>query len=275
MSHILVVANETVGGRPLIEEVSRTAHEGDLVTVIAPVNAPRSGYVVYDDTRRASAGRRLQRTLDELHAAGITAHGIVVETDPADAVRDELTQGDIDVIIVSTHPAQKSGWLRRNVVDRIRKVAGTIPVHHVTADVAGTDGPQNVLVIANETVLGDPLLARIRARAADGNSSFLIVSPQSDPSQGEHPEAEKRLRRAVAELRGEGIDAHGQISHPDPLASALEAVQDERVDAIIVSTFGQAKSSWLRGDIVERLRKETGLPVEHVEVAPETVGVEV
>lgn len=274
MSHILVVANETVAGRPLIEEVERTAKEGDLVTVIAPVNAPRSGYVVYDDTRRASAGRRLQRTLDELHAAGITAHGIVVETDPADAVRDELTQGDIDVIIVSTHPEQKSGWLRKHVVDRIRKVAGTIPVHHVKADVAGAGGPQNVLVIANETVLGDPLLARIRARAAEGNITFLIVSPQSDPSQGEHPEAERRLRRAVAELRGEGIDAHGQISHPDPLASALEAVQDERVDEIIVSTFGQAKSSWLRGDIVERLRKETGLPVEHVEVAPETVGVE-
>jgi hypothetical protein len=129
-------------------------------------------------------------------------------------------------------------------------------------------------VIANETVLGEPLLERIRARAADGNVSFLIVSPQSDPSQGEHPEAERRLRRALAVLRSEGIEAHGQISHPDPFSSALEAVQDERIDEIIVSTFGQAKSSWLRGDIVERLRKETALPVEHVEVAPESVGVE-
>jgi len=42
------------------------------------------------------------------------------------------------------------------------------------------------------------------------------------------------------------------------------------VDEIIVSTFpGQKTSSWLRGDLVNRLRKETGLPVEHVEVERE------
>ena len=42
------------------------------------------------------------------------------------------------------------------------------------------------------------------------------------------------------------------------------------MDEIIVSTFpGQKTSSWLRGDLVNRLRKETGLPVEHVEVEPE------
>jgi hypothetical protein len=88
-----------------------------------------------------------------------------------------------------------------------------------------------------------------------------------------HPEAERRLRRALAELRVEGIDAHGQIAHPDPYTAAMHAVRDERVDEIIVSTFpGVRLSRWLRGDLVERLRKETGLPVDHVEVAPEEAG---
>jgi hypothetical protein len=42
------------------------------------------------------------------------------------------------------------------------------------------------------------------------------------------------------------------------------------VDEIIVSTFpGEKTSSWLRGDLVNRLRKETGKPVTHVEVARE------
>ena len=50
MSHILVVANETVAGRPLIDRVESIAGEGDRVTVLAPVHAPRSGYVVYDDS---------------------------------------------------------------------------------------------------------------------------------------------------------------------------------------------------------------------------------
>jgi hypothetical protein len=270
--HLLVVANETVTGRKLITAVERHRGDEDLqVTVISPVNQPERGYVVYDDTRRASAGRRLQRTLDALHAAGITAHGLVVENDPADAVRDELAQADVDVIIVSTHPEERSGWLRKHVVDRIRKVAGKIPVHHVTADVAGADGPKNVLVIANETVLGAPLLERIRARAAEGNVSFLIVSPQSDPTRGEHPEAERRLRRAVAELRGEGIDAHGQVAHPDPFAAAMEAVNDERVDEIIVSTFAPTRSPWLKKNLLQRLHSETGLPVEHIVFQPEQV----
>jgi hypothetical protein len=52
--------------------------------------------------------------------------------------------------------------------------------------------------------------------------------------------------------------------HPDPFTAAMEATRDERVDEIIVSTFGQERSGWLRRDLVERLRKETGLPVTHV-----------
>ena len=62
----------------------------------------------------------------------------------------------------------------------------------------------------------------------------------------------------------EGIEAHGQVVDPDPFTAALNAAHDERIDEIIVSTFPQARSGWLRRDLVERLRTETGLPVEHV-----------
>jgi hypothetical protein len=70
-------------------------------------------------------------------------------------------------------------------------------------------------------------------------------------------------------LRSEGIDAHGQVVHPDPFTAALEATYDERVDEIIVSTFPSARSGWLRRDLIDRLRRESGLPVEHV-VSEET-----
>ena len=271
--HLLVVANETVTGRALIEAVERRRGNGELrVTVICPVNQPRRGYVVYEDTRRAAAGRRLDRTLSMLHDEGISAHGLVVESDPVTAVRDALAQLEppVDEIVVATHPQQKSGWLRKNVIDRIHNAAGSRLVEHVVVDVTTETGQQNVLVIANETVLGRHLLDKIRKRAARGNASFLIVSPQSDPSEGTHPEAERRLKRAVSELRGVGIDAHGQVAHPDPFSAAVEAMREERVDEIIVSTFGPEKSGWLRKDLVERLREETNLPVEHV-MAPSEV----
>ncbi len=138
-SHILVIANETVAGRALIAKLTERAADGiDLVTVIAPVTRPQGGYVVYEDTRRASAGRRLERTLAVLRAEGIPAHGLVVETDPADAVSDALDQLEPPPteIIVSTHPETRSGWLRRNVVEKIRKAAGDLPVEHVVVDEA-------------------------------------------------------------------------------------------------------------------------------------------
>ncbi len=264
--HLLVVANETVTGRKLIAAVEEHRGEDLQVTVISPVNHPQRGYVVYEDTRRAAAGRRLDRTLSLLRDEGISAHGLVVETDPVTAVKDALAQLEpaVDAIVVATHPQQKSGWLRRNVIDRIREISGSRPLEHVVVDLADETGQRNVLVIANETVLGPQLLDRIRERAAQGNKSFLIVSPQSDPSEGSHLEAERRLKRALAELRGGGIDAHGQVAHPDPFSAAMEAMRDERVDEIIVSTFGPERSGWLRRDLVERLRNETNLPVEHV-----------
>ena len=270
---ILVVANETVAGRSLLEALRKRAKAGPIrVTVLSPVNHPREGYVVYEDTRRAAAGRRLDRTLELLHDDGIPALGLVVDADPVSAVRDAIAQLEPAEIIVSTHPEQKSGWLRRSVVDRIRSAAGSIPVEHVVVDLQREEGARtNVLVVANETVVGEPLLARVRERAARSPASFLLVSPQSDPSQSSHPEAERRLRRALGELRGAGIEAHGQVAHPDPYTAACQAISDERVDEIIVSTFPGERSGWLKRDVVGRLQREFKLPVEHVVVEPAAV----
>jgi hypothetical protein len=268
---VLVVANETLLGGELVGAVTRRAEEGPIrVLVVAPVTQPREGYVVYRDSRRATAGRRLDRTLTALREAGIRAHGTVFDDEPLNAVKDVLASEQIDEIVVSTHQETKSGWLRKDLVDEIRRAAGGRPVEHVVVD-SSVRTEANILVVANETVLGEPLLERIRARAREGEASFLIVCPQSDPTRAEHPEAERRLRSALSVLRSEGIDAHGQIAHPDPFTAAMQAVEDERTDEIIVSTFPGERSGWLRRDLVGRLRSESGLPVEHVIVEPAVV----
>ena len=269
--HVLVVANETVAGKSLLEVLERRAANGPLrVTVVCPVNHPRDGYVVYEDTRHAAARRRLDRTLEILRGEGIAADGFVVDADPVDVVRDAFSQLEPPPheVVVSTHPEAQSSWLRRDVVGRMR-AAVNVPVEHVVVDLAAEDGESNVLVLANETLVGEPLLAAIRERASRSAASFLIVCPQDDLGMSAHPEAEQRLRRVVGMLRAEGIDVHGQIAHPDPFTAAKQAVYDERCDEIIVSTFpGTKLSSWLRGGLVDRLRKETKLPVAHVESEP-------
>ena len=266
MTHILVVANETAASRSLAELIEQKAKSGDVqVTVVAPVNQPRQGYVVYYDTRRAAARRRLDKTLDLLRAHGVHATGVVVESDPVSALRDAVDQLEPDEVIVSTHPQQQSGWLRRNAVEQMRRVAGERPFQHVVVDLDAESGDKNVLVVANQTVLGEPLLDAIRARAAKSPASFLIISPQGD-TEGSYEEAERRLLRAVQRLRGEGIDVHGQISHPDPHAAVLQTIEDERVDELIVSTLPGERSGWLRRNLLERLRDQTKLPIDHVEV---------
>ena len=70
------------------------------------------------------------------------------------------------------------------------------------------------------------------------------------------------------------IDAHGQVSHPDPYTAAMQAIHDERIDEIIVSTFAPERSPWLRKNLVQRLHDDSKLPVEHVVLSEEkeTVG---
>lgn len=264
MGHILVIANETAASPALLDELVETASAGSRVTVVAPVSEPRHGYVVYQDTRRAAAGRRLEKTLGLLRSSGIPAQGFVVDTSPLQAVKDALAQLEPapDQIIISTHGPQRSSWLRRDVVTEIERAAAPIPVRNVRATGDSGVSDKNILVVANETVLSGALLDRVRARAKEGPASFLIISPQSDDEP--HPQAERRLRRALSDLRSEGIDVHGQVVHPDPFTASIEATHDERIDEIIVSTFPSERSGWMRRDLVARVRQETGLPVDHV-----------
>ena len=87
----------------------------------------------------------------------------------------------------------------------------------------------NVLVIANQTVVGEPLLDAIRERARPlaGELPHRLARRATSASPA-IPSAEQRLRQAVGMLRAEGIDVHGQIGHPDPYTAAMQAIYDER-----------------------------------------------
>jgi hypothetical protein len=261
--HILVVANETVGGKALLDAVLERAKAGPIrVTVVSPQNAPRAGFVVYADSRRSSAERRLRRTLDLFHEAGIAARGAVVDPDPLQAIKDAVYEYRPDEVIISTHPGQlKSSWLRANLVERARK-AVDLPVDHVEVDLESPRERAHVLVIANQTILGEPLLEEIRDRSTASPAEFTLVIPAD--AEG----AERRLRQVCARLGEQGIKASGLLGDPDPVVAAQNAVHDEQIDEIIVSTFPQATSGWLRRDVLGRIRS-LGLPVTHVVVSPE------
>lgn len=259
---ILVVANETVGGRALIDAVRRRADDGPLaVRVICPQNQPSHGYVVYDESVRAAAENRLRLTLAQLREVGIDAVGEVMDPDPYSATMDALAENGYDEIIISTHPETRSGWLRRDLIDRVRE-STELPVEHVVVDLdLDRDDRRNVLVVANQTMGGEPLMELLADKARERPTRFVVVSPQSDDG------APERLASMLELMSERGLEAIGQVGHPDPYTAIQNTLQYYVIDEIVISTFPQTRSGWLRTDLVRRVQSATARPVEHVVVS--------
>jgi hypothetical protein len=267
VKRILVVANETVAGKPLIDAVrERAAGEEVDVHVICPQNQPRHGYVIYDTTVRDAAENRLQMTLALLHEAGIEADGEVMDPDPYAAVMDALGEREYDEIIISTHPETRSGWLREGLVDRVRRAAHR-PVEHVVVDLdTERDDVKRTLVVANQTVASPELLEVLRRKAADEPRRFIVICPQADTNgdSGGSGDAAERLAHTLKTLEDAGLEAIGQVVHPDPYTAIQNALQSYAPDDIVISTFPETRSGWLRSELIERVQTSTGKPVEHV-----------
>lgn len=259
---ILVVANETVGGRALIEAVRKRAESGPVsVRVICPQNQPTHGYVLYDESIRAAADNRLRLTLAQLREAGIEAEGEIMDPDPYSAINDALGENGYDEVIISTHPETRSGWLRRDLIDRVRDASG-LPVEHVVVDLdVDREEATRTLVIANQTMGGQPLMGLLRGKAAEKPHRFVVVTPQSDD------EAPERLAHMLKLMGDEGLEAVGQVGHPDPFTTIQNTLQFYAIDEIVISTFPATRSGWLRTDLIERVRASTAKPVEHVVVS--------
>lgn len=267
MANVLVVANDTHGGRSLIEAIKARAAKGDAsFVVIAPQNKPQSGMVIYDEAVRDAARHRVETTLSALRDLGIEARGDVMDPDPFNATLDAVREYGIDEIIVSTHPETRSGWLRRDLIERVQDATG-LPVQHVVVDLdADRAEATQTLVIANRTAGGEPLFENLKARAADGRHRFTVIVPQ-DGGEGRHTaEARDRLQALLARLHEEDIPATGGIGDPDPFTAVMNALQFYRVDEIVISTLPRMRSRWLRSDLVGRVRRATACPVEHVVV---------
>src|ERR671917_615178 len=267
MKRILVVANETVAGKPLIDAVrERGAGEEVDVHVICPQNQPRHGYVIYESMVRDAAENRLQMTIALLREAGIEADGEVMDPDPYAAVMDALGEREYDEIVISTHPETRSGWLREGLVDRVRRAARR-PVEHVVVDLdTERDDVKRTLVVANQTVASSELLDVLRRKAEEETRRFIVICPQAaaNGDAGGSGDAAQRLAHTLKELEDAGLEAIGQVVHPDPYTAIQNALQFYAPDEVVISTFPEARSGWLRANLIERVQASTGKPVEHV-----------
>jgi hypothetical protein len=268
MARILIVANETVGGAKLIETVRARHAKGDAeFALVVPQNRPRHGQIIYDEAVRDAAQVRVDLARQFLAAEGIELIGEVGDEDPFQATMDAIADLHPDEVIISTHPVTQSGWLRKDLVQRIRDASG-LPVEHVVVDLAQEGTPFTVtLVVANRTVGGDELIDKMKARAAEEGEHLFIVLVPLEGGLGHHAaQARERLNAVVERLRAEGLLVAGMIGDPDPYTAAMNALQRFRVSDVIISTLPAEKSGWLRAHLPERIADAARVPVDHVVV---------
>jgi hypothetical protein len=134
---VLVVANETVAGRALLDEVRNRVSDRDseIFVVVPAMASSRLEHLAHDvDGAIAEADTRLVASLAAMDAAGLRARGEVGDHhDPNQAIEDMLRAFPADEVIISTHPPDRSKWLERGVVERARREV-PLPVTHVVVD---------------------------------------------------------------------------------------------------------------------------------------------
>jgi hypothetical protein len=268
MAEILVLANETIGGKALLDAIRERHTQGDArFHVVVPLTRPKHGNVIYDEAVRDSAQVRVDLALAFMHDEGIDGAGEVGDGDPLNAAKDAIADYGIDEIIVSTLPAQTSGWMKRDLIEALEGETG-LPVKHVVVDLARDGLPFDVtLVVANQTVAGGELVQRLETLAEEGPHRFIVVVPQDSGDGRAVRAARERLARLLDSLEKDGIVAAGMIGDPDPYDATMNAVQFFHISTIVISTLPRGQSRWLADKLPERVRNATGKPVEHVEAA--------
>lgn len=265
MRTILVIANETLGGRPLLEAVrERAAQEPTRFVVYVPRTRPRHGNIIYDDAVHQTAQVRIDLARAVMREEGIDVVGEVGDPDAYAATMDAVDMYNPDEIIISTFPAASSGWMRRDLVERVTEATG-LPVHHVVADIDAEGLPFGItLVVANRTTTSATLFEALRRHATGERHLFIVVVPQEGGEGLAARQAQARLTQVIDKMRSEGLLAAGMIGDPDPYTATMNALASFRVEDVVISTLPETRSGWLRADLIERVRKAANKPVEHV-----------
>ncbi|GAA3576158.1 amino acid permease [Microlunatus spumicola] len=142
-TRVLVLANETVNGEELLDELRRIDRERQArYFVCVPANPIDTGQALHEgaafvwEKTTQAAQARLDLTLRILRDEGLDAEGALGDYRPLRALAAAVQEFDPDRLVICTLPEDRSAWLRYDVVDRARE-AYDLPVTHVVVEHAG------------------------------------------------------------------------------------------------------------------------------------------
>jgi hypothetical protein len=149
VSRYLIVANQTLAGQELMDEVQRRATDSSSSFYILVPNTPPGDLPIapsygatgesvasateseeHRATLRATA--RLRTAIEQIGSQGVAADGELTDPDPIKGIERLLEREQFDEIIISTLPAGISRWLGMDLPSRVGRKFG-LPVTTVTA----------------------------------------------------------------------------------------------------------------------------------------------
>jgi hypothetical protein len=114
LNHTLVVATKTVATPDLVNRLKERAKiRPHRFTIVCP----RA-----DDVSEEQVVRDLAATLAELYRADVDATGQPMSPDPFLAVRNAIEHYRIDDVLISTFAGERSQWLEKDLVGRVREI---------------------------------------------------------------------------------------------------------------------------------------------------------
>ena len=155
MRRYLVVANQTLGGKELREEIRKRVAAGESSFYVLVPNTRAAHYHVVpaagglvpmptmavgydgpdtDEEATEEAQERLSRMLADLARLGVTAEGRLGSADPLDAIDQALKDHEVDEVIVATLPKRVSRWLGSDVPHQVERRYG-LPVTTIVSRV--------------------------------------------------------------------------------------------------------------------------------------------
>ena len=220
MTDILVLANETIGGKSLLDTVLRRRTRR-AATCASTSSCRRPGRAtatsIYDEVVRDSAQVRVDLALAFMRDEGIEGTGEVGDARPVQRRhgRDRATH-TIDEILVSTLPATSSGWLRRDLIERL--AGGHRPAGRARGGRPRSRGPALRRDARGRQPDGGraELVERLKALADEGPRRFIVVVPQERRAgpRGARGAAAARAAAGLARRRGDRRRRHDRRPRP-------------------------------------------------------------
>jgi GABA permease len=132
---------------------------------------------------------------------------------------------------------------------------------------------RNYLVIANQTVVSETVVDKVRDLTQSMAARFHIVVPATRVQEGltwtegaARALARRRLELAMVRFGQMQVHVTGEVGDENPVLAAMDALRERQIDEVLLCTLPSGVSGWLKQDLPNRLRRRISLPVTHLPI---------